>query len=228
MPPPGHEPFLRAICAEPEDDTVRLVYADWLDENGDPARAEFIRLQVRRANLKVAGEDTRELKTRDIKLREAHEGRWRRELPLDVRPETWQRFWRGFVSGATADVGYVLRYADTMFAAAPAQFVHVKRLTDRFASAFASLPHLRRVHGLTLSKAAEGLDWDAVLAGDNLANLRCLEVRFALGEYAARAITRAALPHLARVHVRGTVTWAAAEVLSRRFGPNATWDGVRG
>lgn len=48
-PPPGHEPFLRAICQAPDDDAPRLVFADWLDENGDPDRAEFIRLQVQLA-----------------------------------------------------------------------------------------------------------------------------------------------------------------------------------
>jgi uncharacterized protein (TIGR02996 family) len=37
--------FLAAICANPNDDTTRLVYADWLQENGQPERAEFIRLQ---------------------------------------------------------------------------------------------------------------------------------------------------------------------------------------
>jgi uncharacterized protein (TIGR02996 family) len=40
----GHEGFLRAIRAEPEDEALRLIYADWLEENGDP-RGEFIRLQ---------------------------------------------------------------------------------------------------------------------------------------------------------------------------------------
>lgn len=41
--------FLDAIIADPDDDTVRLVYADWLDENGDEAdrdRARLIRLQI--------------------------------------------------------------------------------------------------------------------------------------------------------------------------------------
>jgi uncharacterized protein (TIGR02996 family) len=49
MPAPGHEPFLRAICEAPDDDAPRLVFADWLDETGDPDRAEFIRLQIRLA-----------------------------------------------------------------------------------------------------------------------------------------------------------------------------------
>jgi serine/threonine-protein kinase len=36
--------FLRAIADAPDDDAPRLVYADWLDEHGQPDRAEFIRL----------------------------------------------------------------------------------------------------------------------------------------------------------------------------------------
>ncbi len=43
--------FLAKICAEPEDDTHRLVFADWLDENGQPARAEFIRVQIKLAKM---------------------------------------------------------------------------------------------------------------------------------------------------------------------------------
>ena len=36
--------FLQAILAEPDDDAPRLIYADWLEERGDP-RGAFIRLQ---------------------------------------------------------------------------------------------------------------------------------------------------------------------------------------
>src|SRR5262245_45425448 len=151
MPLPGYEPFLRAICEQPEDDTVRLVYADWLDENGDPERAEFIRLQVRRAQLKLAGENPKELKDRDVHLRKLHEERWRRELPLEIHPDTWQRFWRGFVSGVTAKAAYFLRHADAIFAAAPVQFLNVKGLTDESAAALANSSYLLRVRGLTLT-----------------------------------------------------------------------------
>jgi uncharacterized protein (TIGR02996 family) len=41
----GMDPFVAAICAEPDDDLPRLIYADWLDDRGDP-RGEFIRLQL--------------------------------------------------------------------------------------------------------------------------------------------------------------------------------------
>ena len=46
-----HDGFLQAIDEAPEDDAPRLVYADWLEDNGDPDRAEFIRCQVRLARL---------------------------------------------------------------------------------------------------------------------------------------------------------------------------------
>ena len=43
------ESFLRAIIEAPDDDAPRLVFADWLDERGEGERAEFIRVQIERA-----------------------------------------------------------------------------------------------------------------------------------------------------------------------------------
>src|SRR5262245_42508529 len=40
------EALLRAIIAQPADDVVRLVYADWLDDNGEKDRANFIRMMM--------------------------------------------------------------------------------------------------------------------------------------------------------------------------------------
>ena len=42
--------FRAKIIANPDDDTVRLVFADWLQENGQEERAEFIRVQCRIAD----------------------------------------------------------------------------------------------------------------------------------------------------------------------------------
>lgn len=39
--------FLVDIIAHPADDTPRLIFADWLEEHGEPERAEFIRVQIR-------------------------------------------------------------------------------------------------------------------------------------------------------------------------------------
>lgn len=38
--------FLADILAEPADDAPRLIYADWLEDQGRRERAEFIRLQI--------------------------------------------------------------------------------------------------------------------------------------------------------------------------------------
>lgn len=38
--------LLAAIRERPDDDGLRLIYADWLDEHGEPARAEMIRMMV--------------------------------------------------------------------------------------------------------------------------------------------------------------------------------------
>lgn len=50
MPTPYDLPewaaFVARIKADPADDLPRVVAADWLDEHGEPERAEFIRVQV--------------------------------------------------------------------------------------------------------------------------------------------------------------------------------------
>ncbi len=43
--------LLQAIFDDPENDTPRLIYADWLEENGDTGRAEFIRVECDVASL---------------------------------------------------------------------------------------------------------------------------------------------------------------------------------
>jgi len=41
-----HAGFIPDICEHPDDDSIRLIYADYLEDHGDPERAEFIRVQV--------------------------------------------------------------------------------------------------------------------------------------------------------------------------------------
>jgi uncharacterized protein (TIGR02996 family) len=42
-----HPQLWAAVLTRPEDDGLRLVFADWLEDNGQTVRAEFIRLQCR-------------------------------------------------------------------------------------------------------------------------------------------------------------------------------------
>ena len=57
--------FLDAIRAQPEDDAVRLIFADWLEEHGQQARAEFIRLQCRLADIDEFAPDRPDLLDRE-------------------------------------------------------------------------------------------------------------------------------------------------------------------
>ena len=68
--------FLRAILEDPDDDTSRLVYADWLDEHGDPDRAEFIRVQCALARMAEDEDGRWELQARERQLLWRHGKGW--------------------------------------------------------------------------------------------------------------------------------------------------------
>src|SRR5262245_29752123 len=75
--------FLAAIRAEPEEDAPRLVFADWLDEHGDP-RAEMIRLSVRRDRLPDEGPEKDVLTERLERWEREHRGDWPGGVPRDA------------------------------------------------------------------------------------------------------------------------------------------------
>ena len=54
MKHPDWPAFVAAIVAQPDDDTLRLVAADFLEENGNADRAAFIRVQVALAQLEAS------------------------------------------------------------------------------------------------------------------------------------------------------------------------------
>lgn len=67
--------FVRAVLANPDDATTRLVYADWLDERGD-ARGEFLRLHAELAGLPPDGERAFWARGRLDELRRGIDGDW--------------------------------------------------------------------------------------------------------------------------------------------------------
>jgi uncharacterized protein (TIGR02996 family) len=70
------ESLLRAICDNPDDDAVRLVYADWLEDQGHSARPEFIRVQVELARLPFDDERVSPLQAREFRLLSRHGVDW--------------------------------------------------------------------------------------------------------------------------------------------------------
>src|SRR4051812_10910093 len=88
--------FLEAIREEPDDDAVRLIYADWLEERGDP-RGEFIWAQVEAARLERDDSRRAPLRARAWELLQANWEAWveplrrilRRGHPASGEPLLW-------------------------------------------------------------------------------------------------------------------------------------------
>ncbi len=94
--------LLAAIAANPDEDTPRLAYADWLDENAtcdaQRARAEFIRVQIEAARVYDArARDAYDLLDGRAKaLQERYARAWVAELT--VAPATKSEYYGGFLS----------------------------------------------------------------------------------------------------------------------------------
>jgi uncharacterized protein (TIGR02996 family) len=84
--------LLAAVLDDPDDDLPRLAYADWLDEHGDDARAEFIRAQVELARTPPAEDRHAQLLARCRELEERHRAEWVAAAPGVVVGD----FHRGF------------------------------------------------------------------------------------------------------------------------------------
>jgi uncharacterized protein (TIGR02996 family) len=114
-----HDVFLDAILANPADDVVRLVYADWLEDRGNPtdaARAEFIRVQMELSSL--AEDDPRRplLEDREHELLAEHESRWLGDWPRYV--PRW-RFERGFLAEIETSTSTLAEHGADLFARHP-------------------------------------------------------------------------------------------------------------
>src|SRR5262245_5914398 len=88
--------LLAGIIEAPDDDTPRLIFADWLDGHGEPDRAEFIRTQLARARLEPEDPAAFDLEERERDLLAGHDRRWRREWPVLEKQDLDYR--RGFLS----------------------------------------------------------------------------------------------------------------------------------
>ena len=79
MPMTEEAAFLTAVCERPDDDAPRLIFADWLEERGDP-RGEFIRVQCILSRMAEGDKRRPALRGRERELLELHREEW--ETPL--------------------------------------------------------------------------------------------------------------------------------------------------
>jgi uncharacterized protein (TIGR02996 family) len=119
------EAFMRAIIAAPDDDAPRLVYADWLDENGEPERAELIRVQCEAARTPEWDPRYDDLKNRSFDLLEMHAMHW---LPNLVEGRPLIR--RGMVEGYLMAQDEFHRSAEGLFATLPIRQIDFLPVTN--------------------------------------------------------------------------------------------------
>jgi uncharacterized protein (TIGR02996 family) len=112
--------FMTAILAAPDDDTPRLVFADWLDERGgadDRARAALIRAQCRLEYL-PAGRERTKLTAEVRGLLKRHAKPWTRGLSAVPTGRDWT-FRRGFLDGGSMSPTAFVERGDDLFRLAP-------------------------------------------------------------------------------------------------------------
>jgi uncharacterized protein (TIGR02996 family) len=128
--------FLRVIREQPDDDTIRLIYADWLMDQDDKERrqrGEFVRLQVELATQRHHP-NLIDLKGRECMLlalnwetwvgplREFVRGGGRESLMMGgYRTECVSRFRRGFIEALSLDCSTFLARAAELFQLTPLQ-----------------------------------------------------------------------------------------------------------
>jgi uncharacterized protein (TIGR02996 family) len=198
LPMPDAEAFLRAIIENPDDDAPRLIYADWLDEHGDPDQAEFIRIQCALAARRQEEIHTAPLIVREAELRERHAVEWTPVVPTLTR-SLQVSFRRGFVETVSAEARSFVAGADELFRLTPVQNVQLYWGADppheraRFMQTIAAIPHLARLRSLDLSDSYIGSDGVQALAVcDYLGKLESLNLSGAhAGERGMRALVEA-------------------------------------
>jgi uncharacterized protein (TIGR02996 family) len=125
--------LLAAILAHPDEDTPRLMYADWLQENGQPERAEFIRSQIERTQAGVTEERRQALLKRETAILNRYRLMWLRPFQTLLHTTDCQ-FRRGFVEHVEADGGFYLRAAADLYRLAPVRSVVVRESLDNLLS----------------------------------------------------------------------------------------------
>ena len=180
--------FLAAIIAAPEDDTVRLAYADWLDEQGHPARAGYIRRRILGfSSLGLRG-TTSDLLVELGRLEDESLAAFCTWAGPELAPyfRDKARYERGLLYSIGVDAQSIpdlVEHCERLFRLAPIRAVHLWRGTPEQIRVFLFRPEMARVETLELGywcwlENAERVV-DALIDSPYLGGLRSLVVHSA-------------------------------------------------
>jgi uncharacterized protein (TIGR02996 family) len=178
--------LLTAIVAEPDEDTPRLVYADWLQEHGDEEQAQFIRESI--AQPYAPGDDFEDMGWRLKEIAERKASDWLTAIGVTGFPYIPDRGWQhGYYCGMPDELCYeridqFVENAATLFARVPVRSIQIEDISPsegEWLSVTADLPGLLRLRELDLgSWPARGRPegFPRLITSPHVANLEVLRV----------------------------------------------------
>jgi uncharacterized protein (TIGR02996 family) len=150
----NEEAFLQAIIEEPDDKSLRLIYADWLEESDSTegrsagARAEFIRVQFALNDVDVTNPRYQELLDRQQELQQRHRSLWLEPLKPHLHPRIIFR--HGLPEQVDLSAVDFLLHAEALFRLGPIRHVRLTKVRE-YLSDLARCPYLGRIEFLDLS-----------------------------------------------------------------------------
>lgn len=188
----------RAVCAAPDDDLPRLVFADYLDEQGDAAdadRAAFIRAQCEQGGVPWMSKRWREIDRTAEGLRAKHRKAWPASVArLGVMLPHWRR---GFIESVQVHAKRFTRESGRrLLDSEPVREIRLINLRAAGGLGVAEFVNHRivsRLRGLDFGTTElEGHEVEAVAAAGwgTLAGLQALTLRWAVGADGARGLPR--------------------------------------
>jgi uncharacterized protein (TIGR02996 family) len=214
--------FLRGILDDPDSDTPRLVFTDWLEEQGDDLRANFIRTQIELSHIPYNAAGWKEVFDRQHALRLRYEPRWRKQLP------PWTAYLRlqlrrGFGGHASTTIPNFLKHSKKLFQLEPIQHVRLEIHDFSHLERLLSSPYITRLRGLEFGWVQDHVNALRQLADcPGLSGLRHLAIMVPIDAESAHMFV--ASPHLSSlrtIYPRDNVPerqWnEMKEILEQRF-----------
>jgi uncharacterized protein (TIGR02996 family) len=200
--------LLAAVWASPHDDLPRLVYADWLDETGDPAkaaRAEFIRVQCELAHPSVPSDRRAKLEGRERNLWLQYRREFKRGLPPQLSDKPFRR---GFASEHLFEVSghQLLNTFVPILHTAPLWAFSLHEIERNALEAFLASDEFVRVGELRLHYASASVReaFPALFRRDRRLNLTALDWRSSgVSAGGIELLAAADLPHLRSLRLPG-------------------------
>jgi uncharacterized protein (TIGR02996 family) len=200
----------RSIIAHPADDTPRLVYADWLEENGCAEEAEFIRIECRLEAIAPDDPSFVELLDRREELRlwlMANMPVIGPKLPPRVYVATGAEWWKathrgfprflevdGLLDTSPRTMRAVATSLVTAYAGYPTRWLVVRQITVPQLAELLRQPQLGALEHLTvqLNPTEDPQDEACRLISDcpHLTNLRGLVLAFPVGDAGVVSLAR--------------------------------------